>query len=419
MSAVTDTLAPEAVALPPILARYLLVTFIPVYVDDAGGFWLDRLWHQDFVEHLRYLKRLRLAAPTYPRREGPSDLVRVDVPSDVTLELVPLPHMESTWEALRHTPGLARALWRAIDQADIVHSGVVGWPFPPGWVANTVALLRRRPLVLVVESAPWRLHGTPDERPRDRLREVFTEQLAKFFVRRADLNLFTQPAYQKTLAGDVNGEACHVIPATWINLEDVVSRADAEARWALRTTETPRLLFAARMLTSKGTDVLLDALRELERRGVAVQVDMLGEGPRREACVAAARSFSTVKLRVLDPVPYGQPFFSVVRDHHAVLVPNLGDEQPRLVFDAYAQAVPVIAFDTDGLRPHVHHEQTGWLVRAGDVSALAAAIERATAEPQALARMGLKALDVAPRFTHRGMHEGRWRILLDSVAKPT
>lgn len=405
--------ADDRAALPPIRARYLLVTFIPSYLDDEGALWLDRLWHQDFVEHLRYLKRVTLAAPVLARRDGPTDLVRVEPPPDAKVSIVALPAMGSTREAVAHTPALARALWRAIADAEIVHSGVVGWPFPPGWVANAIALLRRRPLVLVVESAPWRLHGGPDERPRDRLREAVTEALARFFVRRADLNIFTQPAYQKTLAVDTPG--CHIIPATWINEEDVVNREEAEARWAVRRGEPVRLLFAARMLSSKGVDVLLDALRALDRRGVQVRVDMIGEGPRRQACSAASRQLASVDLRVLDPVPYGAPFFQLVRDYHAVLVPNLGDEQPRILFDAYAQAVPVIAFDTDGIRPHVREGETGWRVPRGDVLALARTVERASMAPGELARMGLTALGVAPRFTHRGMHAERWRILLEAV----
>ena len=63
-----------------------------------------------------------------------------------------------------------------------------------------------------------------------------------------------------------------------------------------------------------------------------------------------------------------------------------------MVFDANAQAVPVIASATDGLRPHVEHGRTGWLVPPGDSAALAAAIERAGASGPELRRMGLAAL---------------------------
>jgi glycosyltransferase involved in cell wall biosynthesis len=175
------------------------------------------------------------------------------------------------------------------------------------------------------------------------------------------------------------------------------------------------LLFAARLLREKGVDVLLDALAEIERRGESARVDVIGEGPRRAACEAAASALRSVELRVLDPVPYGRAFFEIVRARSAVLVPNLGDEQPRIVFDAYAQAVPVIAFDTDGLRPHVKHGETGLLVARGTTS-LAGAIARASSRPADLARMGMLALAQAHRFTHRGMHEERSRILARALS---
>src|SRR5437763_3525524 len=55
-------------------------------------------------------------------------------------------------------------------------------------------------------------------------------------------------------------------------------------------------------------------------------------------------------LRLLDPVPPGAPFLALVRRYHALLLPSLSDEQPRVVLDAASQAVPAIASDTDGLR---------------------------------------------------------------------
>jgi glycosyltransferase involved in cell wall biosynthesis len=118
-----------------------------------------------------------------------------------------------------------------------------------------------------------------------------------------------------------------------------------------------------------------------------------------------------VRLELLDPVPYGASFFELVRSYHGLVVPSLTDEQPRIVFDANAQAVPVIASDTDGLRPHVEHDETGWLVPPGDVAALAAAIERAVASPAELRRMGLAALTKVHGSTHRAMHVVRSHIL--------
>lgn len=393
---------------------YLLLTFVPYYVDERGDVWLEQLWHHDFLAHFRYLPRIALAAPRRAKQDGPADLLKVEVPEGATLTLVPLPYASSTREALRALPELTRRLWAAIGEADVVHSGVAGWPIPPGWIANPIALARRRPLVLIVESAPWRTSGIGHTRARERLRELVTEALARFYVRRADVTLFTQPEYRRTLARPAT-RGCHITPAAWIDEGDIATEQQARASWTKKAGEPPRCLLAARLVRTKGVDVLLEALAELDRRGVRARVDVIGEGPRRGACEEAARSLRSVDLHVLDPVPYGRAFFELVRAHHAVLVPNLGDEQPRIVFDAYAQAVPVIAFDTDGLRPYVHDGRTGWLVPRG-VASLADAIARASEQPAELSRMGTRALSEAPRYTHRAMHEERSRIFAQAFA---
>lgn len=398
-------------------ARYLLLTLAPCHVDGSGVVWLDRLWHRDFVAHFRYLKRIVLAAPVGTKSDvtakAVADLVRLDVPSDVSFTLVPLPLSLSTREAVASLPLVARTLWRAIGEADVVHSGVAGWPLPIGWIANPIALARGRTLLLVVESAPWRTSGAAHERRRDRVRDVVSESIARFFVERADVSLFTHPSYAQTL-GRGKARGCYVAPASWIEPEDIVSTADASASWAAKREGPVRLLFAARLEPTKGVDALLEALRALDRRCVRAMVDVVGAGTRKAACVEAAARLRHVKLRVRDPVPYGRPFLELVSAFHAVLVPNLGDEQPRVIFDAYARAVPVIAFDTAGIRAHLQHGKTGWLIARAE---LADAIERATRSVRELERMGITALAESPRFTHQAMHETRWEILQHALAK--
>lgn len=409
MSALSPSTEPSVAAHaepPPIDRRYLLLTFIPCYVDDDGALWLEQLWHRDFMQHLRYLPRLTLAAPRLHVSEGPEDLMRVEPPEGVEIELWPLPHVQTTLSAAARLPLTAARLWRAIGEHDILHSGVAGWPIPIGWVGNAVAMLRKRPIVLMVESAPWR-PSTGEEGVKDHLRAAITEALARFFVRRADVVFFTQPSYERTLARDGQPGA-HVTPATWIDESDILPREVAEQRWRDKGDRV-RLLFAGRLVAAKGVDLLLGAIRDLHDRGVRVDVDVIGDGPRRERCEAVAAQVPG--LRMLDPVPYGAPFFELLEGYHGVLVPSLGYEQPRIVFDAYARAVPVLASDTDGLRPHVREGETGWLFARGDRAALAAVLERAASGAAELRRMGLRALGEAPGFTHRGMHLSRWRIL--------
>ncbi len=387
--------------------RYLLVIPIPCYVDESGAVWVERLWHHDLVEHLTYLKDFVLCAPRLPH-DPKADLVRFRVPDGARASFAFLPPQTSFVRAMLHLPRTAVVLWRAIGDADIVHSTVGGWPYPLGWITNPVALLRRKRLVIVVES-PWRM-GRRGWKHRLMDMDPLRDWMARWACNRAHLALFTHASYRDALCGR-NGKRAYVTPAVWVNDADILGDTAAEAAWARKVHEPVRLLFAGRLVESKGIGVLLAALRSLDALGVEGCVDIVGQGPLRDACLQAASESRSVRLRVLEPVPYGQPFFQLVGRYHTVLVPSLSDEQPRIVFDANSQAVPVIASDTNGLRPHVDNGKTGWLVPAGDVSALVTAIARAVGAATQLRAMGLAALRMSRGFTHKAMHRRRSQLL--------
>jgi glycosyltransferase involved in cell wall biosynthesis len=205
--------------------------------------------------------------------------------------------------------------------------------------------------------------------------------------------------------------ASFVTPAVWVNEGDILRPEVGELVWDSKMNEPARLLFAGRLATANGIDVLLAALRSLDAQRMEVRIDVVGDGERRNACLEAARSLRSVHLSVLDPVPYGIAFFELIRRYHAVLVPTVGDEQPRILFDASAQAVPVIATQTNGIRPYVRQGRTGWLVPVGEVAALGAAVQRARAALPELRRMGMTALLDHRVLTHRAMHRRRSHLI--------
>jgi len=386
---------------------YLLVTFIPVYKDQGGGLWLERLWHHDLIRHLDYLADFRLCAPVLPK-DGDQDLLRIDAPPGHQLRVISLPVQNSYAKALLSLPSIILTLWRSIGDTAIVHSGVVGWPYPLGWIVNPLAKIRGKALIIVVESSWLR---TDRRNWKIAILNAVSGVMARWSCNHADVSFYTQPTYRDTLLARP-GTTAYVTPAVWINEVDALDETSAYKLWQLKLLQPVRLLFAGRLVAGKGIDVLLAALKLLEKRESRVQVDIIGEGERRGECVKAGREFRTVGLSVLDSVPYGEEFFKILRRYHALLVPSLTDEQPRIVFDASAQALPLIASDTAGLRPHVDHDRTGWLVPSGDSEALALIIERASAEAPKLRSMGMQALQGVQDHTHAAMHRTRSQILM-------
>jgi glycosyltransferase involved in cell wall biosynthesis len=387
---------------------YLLVTHIPYYQEENGAVWLERSWHHDLSEHLSYLKNFLLCAPRLPKA-GNLDLVRLDIPKTARLRLVPLPPHTSRLRALGMLPLTLNALWKAVGEAEVVHSTVGGWPYPPAWIANPFAVWRRKHLIFVVESS-WRFSKADKTNWIFKLLDSFSGSMARWSCNHADLSLFTQSSYRAALHTKGRGEA-YVIPAVWVNDGDILDSCTAHSLWESKVAEPIRFLFAGRLMVNKGVDVLLAALRSIDARGVEIHIDIIGSGERRQACVTAGTNLKTVRLSVLDPVPYGKPFFDLVQRYHMMLVPSLSDEQPRIIFDANAQAVPIIASDTDGIRPHVTHDRTGWLVPRGDAVALATAIERAASSVADLRAMGMAGLCATRGITHGAMHRKRSRIL--------
>ena len=392
---------------------YLLVTFIPVYKDEVDVLWLERGWHHDLIQHLHYLTNFRLCAPVLPKDDR-GDLVRFDPPPVDQFRLLQLPPQLSKLGALRALPRTVLTLWRAVGEAEIVHSGVIGWPYPLGWIVNLLTVLRRRELLIVVESS-WLRSDTRRKDWRLTVFDALSHRMARWSCKHARLAFYTQPTYRNTLHSGDQARA-YVTPAVWINDADVLDEATALGIWDRKVSEPVRLLFAGRLTVGKGINVLIDALRMLEERRIQVNVDIIGTGQLREACGRAADEFRILHLSILDPVPYGALFFQLLQRYHCVLIPNLTDEQPRILFDAGAQAVPVIASDTAGLRPYVDDNHTGWLIRSGDAGALASIIERIVTDTPTLRRMGLEALSATRGLSHTAMHRTRSQILMKHFA---
>ncbi len=341
-----------------------------------------------------------------------------DDPAFASVDFVDLPYAASSSVFVGQTAKLVRVLSAVLDQVDILHTGVAGWPFPYGWLAIPLAKRKNKPVVVLVESAFWRTSGKESPTLKQRLRGLVSERLNRLCVNAADLAIFTQPEYRDALLTRP-GKQGHVIQASWIDTDQILETDRAAKAWEdkLSDPEAPlRLLFAGRLLPEKGVKVLLDTALLLQERGLRAEITIIGEGDLKAECrEAAERLQDTVRLLVRDPIPYEGGFMDLLGEQHAVLVPGISDEQPRIVYDAYSQAVPVLASRTAGLEACVTDKQTGRLVTPGAPGALAEMIQWASANRQNLRVMGIRALERARQFTHETMHQRRHELILEML----
>jgi glycosyltransferase involved in cell wall biosynthesis len=386
----------------------MVVVQMPLYRDPSGRLFAEQLWGRDLLRHLGYIQNLAIACPCL-NQEPPRDAICLDAAPN-RLELVELPEQRGPMQTIRLLPGLIRILWRAAKRTEIVHTTIAGWPIPMGWIAGPIALLQRRKLIVIVESAPWRIPPGGTASWRATLRSSLQESIGRWLLKQSSLPVFTQDGYRQSMLGP-DADRGFVNPASWIDEADVISVEDAQTLWRNKTVSpgSPlRILYAGRLVAEKGLPVLLQSMRLLANEDITIQLDILGEGPLEADCNTASQQINGATcVRRLGTVAYGAPFFHKIRDYHAVVVPSISDEQPRIVFDAYSQGVPVIASDTEGLRSCITGGSTGLFFAPGDSAALASLLRELAGHPEQLQTLGMNSIKFAREMTHQKMHQDR------------
>ena len=400
--------------------KYLLVSLIPCYINSKGQRYFDPLWYKDLLQHLEYIKYFTLASPCL-NQEPPSGFVAIASHAQLEkISFIDLPAPKSFFDALRLLPVTIIQLWHAISKAEIVHTGIAGWPIPPGWLVTPIVKFQKKIYLIIVESAFWRLSPVVTKTFKGRIRAALSECINRWCINNTDLAIFTQDQYRKSLMTR-HPERGHVIHASWISEENILTEQSAASIWLKKIAlpvEEMRVLFAGRLTADKGLSVLLKAMQLLGQEKVAIKLDILGRGDLENECHTNSRRLQfPAEICILGTVSYGTEFFKLISNYHLVVVPSISDEQPRIVYDAYSQAVPVLASDTAGLRDCVFNGDTGLLVAPNQVQALAELLKWSTNHREELERMGMSALRVAQKMTHREMHRQRWQLLVEMITR--
>jgi glycosyltransferase involved in cell wall biosynthesis len=369
-------------------APYLLALFaVPVY-EFMGDRYVDDLWAQDLRRHVAYIPDLTLFCYSmYGMPERPVKITECPVLSSVRFVTVPKP--KTMLRALFRLPGTVRALWRATEGKAIVHSEIAGWPFPTAWLTTPMRPFRGFRSLIVVESAFWRTLAYNSMKRR--LWRAFVERMNVFCVRRADLPVFTTDAYRSSMLGD---RPALVTPAAWIHADQV------SADVTRQPGEVLRLVFAGRITNDKGISWLIETLKRHQLQ--AIELDVYGTGPLESWVQREQVSRPGLSIRYMGTVEYGEPFFTMLRGYDALILPTLTDEQPRILFDAYSQGLPVIASRTEGVTDYLKDGVHGMSFAIKDEIELEQAITRfASLDRTDLAN---NCLSMARYCTHENMH---------------
>jgi colanic acid/amylovoran biosynthesis glycosyltransferase len=139
---------------------------------------------------------------------------------------------------------------------------------------------------------------------------------------------------------------------------------------------TPRLVCVGRLCEQKGQVLLVEAAHRLAQRGLVFELVFAGDGEMRADVEAAVDRYGMGHgVRITGWIAAAQ-VRSEILAAHALVLPSFAEGLPVVLMEAMALGRPVVTTYVAGIPELVTDRETGWLVPAGDVDALAAAMQK-------------------------------------------
>ena len=275
--------------------------------------------------------------------------------------------------------GLIRKLRPHVVHTHTAKAGAVG--------RVAVLLSGARPRPIVVHT----FHGHVLRGYFGPLQESGFRLLERLLARGTDALVAVSPQVRDDLVGlGVAPPERFVVVRLGIELEERVG-GDGDAR-----ARTRRLLgvpddrflvgWMGRMTAVKRTDDVLLAFKELRDRGVDAGLCLVGDGPDRDGL--EERAYELGIARHVFSLGYQDAVADWYAAFDVLILPSANEGTPVSVIEALAARRPVVATDVGGVSDVVRDGVDGFLVDAGDTSALAERLATLAGDEALRTRMG-------------------------------
>jgi glycosyltransferase involved in cell wall biosynthesis len=334
--------------------------------DEDGGLWAELAFVRFLVALAGRFERVTLVGRLDPAR-GPWHHA---VPPDVDFQ--PLPHYRSLASPLEPARALVTSLrrfWRILDAVWLLG------PHPLAIAFALLAALRRRPVALGVRQDVGAY--LRNRYPRARALHVagaLLEAAFRLIARRCAVVVVGSAMARRY------GQARRLL-ATGISL---VSRRDiapgaVDRRWDGEL----RVLSVGRLDREKNPLLLADVLARLGPRWRLV---VCGDGPLRDDLLARLRELGVAdRADAVGYVPLESGLLELYRSSHLLLHCSWTEGVPQVLYEAFAQRLPVVATDVGGVRGAA--DGAALLVPPGDPEAAARALEGLAADDELRERL--------------------------------
>jgi len=135
-----------------------------------------------------------------------------------------------------------------------------------------------------------------------------------------------------------------------------------------------KLVWVGRVCEEKAVPVLLEAARRVADQGVDFQLVLIGDGPLRASTEEGIEAAGLGDRIHLTGWMNSEQIIDQVASSRGMVLPSFAEGLPAVLMEAMAMARPCISTYVAGIPELVEPGRNGWLVPAGNVEALAAAM---------------------------------------------
>jgi len=403
--------------------RYVLITWLPFSLTEKGHYKIDiDGWYWDLKAHMEQFEDLHVFAPMKPELSE-EDSKNIFTGDEITFH--PLPYFDNQRQFLGNLPKIVSIIAREINKDDIVHNTATALP-PLGLTANFICLLKGYKKRVLIFDADFiadldlysKSAGNPLSKTFYLILKTFYSPLFKFSIKNTPLVLVGG----ENLLDRYKDEGKVIrYKTSWVKKKDIISESQLEEKMKDSLKERINLCFSATLIPKKNPSCAIEAVKILKERNIPVKLSIMpipfkGDTLEEELKEMVIKNDLSDVVDFWGIVPYGEPFYKAIRDHDAILVPNLSGEEPRIIYDALANGTAVIGANLKGFSI-ISTDKNGILCDPTNPKCFADAVEKLYWNKDLLREITFNGLETMKINTIENMHKSRKEHILQTLFK--